>query len=296
VTSIAYNCGRAASDAVLNTKLIELIVDNDLAPSQVHIALLYISQTSLLTAEQEPTMSKAPDPFYTRKPVPKELVPGTGVAGLSEEQVVQARERKLSQAGPGGSDVRKFSDLFTPKNDPFYSRKPVPSSLLEGSGVPGLSKEEATIVRERKLSTASGGDLRKFSNVITPVKDPYYSRKPVPDALIKDDTPLDPVERYENRERKLSMFQLTTDPFDEIAGRRTSVVADSALGVGRRRSSAVAPDAMHAATAHHHSGFDGNRLAPIESRTDGTPTKTTTATTAAPAAATDSSEGTTVAG
>lgn len=244
-------------------------------------------------------MSKAPDPFYTRKPVPKELVAGTSVAGLSEEQAFQARERKLSQAGPGGSDLRKFSDFFTPKNDPFYSRKPVPSSLLEGSGVPGLSKEEATIVRERKLSTASGGDLRKFSNVLTPVKDPYYSRKPVPDALVKDDTPLDPVERYENRERKLSMFQLTTDPFDEIAGRRTSVVADSALGVGRRRSSAVAPDAMHAATAHHHSGFDGDRLAPIESRIDAPPTNTTTATTTAPApqpGATDSSEGTTFAG
>jgi hypothetical protein len=149
------------------------------------------------------------------------------------------------------------------------------------------------------LSTASGGDLRKFSNVLTPVKDPYYSRKPVPDALIKDDTPLDPVERYENRERKLSMFQLTTDPFDEIAGRRTSVVADSALGVGRRRSSAVAPDAMHPATAHHHSGFDGDRLAPIESRTDAPPTKTTTAITTAPApqpGATDSSEDTTFAG
>src|SRR5438552_1673338 len=117
-------------------------------------------------------MSKAPDPFYTRKPVPKELVPGTGVAGLSEEQAVQARERKLSQAGPGGSDLRKFSDIF-------------------------------------------------------------------------------------------------------------------------------APDAMHAATARHHSGFDGDRLAPIESRTDAPPAKTTTAISTAPApqpGATDSSEGTTVAG
>lgn len=262
-------------------------------------------------------MSKAADPFYTRKPVPKELVAGSGVAGLTEDQALQARERKLSQAGPGGSDLRKFSDWLTPKKDPFYSRKPVPSSLLEGSGVPGLSKEEATIVRERKLSTASGGDLRKFSNTFTPVKDPYYSRKPVPDALIKDDTPLDPVERYENRERKLSMFQLTTDPFDEIAGRRTSVVTDSALGVGRRRSSAVAPDAMHSAAAHHHSSFGGDKLAPIESRAEAPPAEaplaeappaeTTTATTTAPApqpgvvhdrvaGATDSSEGTTFAG
>jgi len=227
-------------------------------------------------------MSKAPDPFYTRKPVPKELIAGTSVAGLTEEQAFQARERKLSQAGPGGSDLRRFSNWLTPKNDPFYSRKPVPSSQIEGSGVPGLSKEEATIVRERKLSTASGGDLRKFSNALTPVKDPYYSRKPVPDALIKDDTPLDPVERYENRERKLSMFQLTTDPFDQITGRRSSVVTDSALGVGRRRSSAVAPDAMHSATARHHSGFDGDQLAPIESRPDAAPTKSTNTTTTAP--------------
>jgi hypothetical protein len=244
-------------------------------------------------------MSKAPDPFYTRKPVPKELVSGSSVPGLTTEQAIQTRERKLSQAGPGGSDLRKFSDFFTPKNDPFYSRKPVPSSLLEGSGVPGLSKEEATIVRERKLSTAAGGDLRKFSNTLTPVKDPYYSRKPVPDALIKDDTPLDPVERYENRERKLSLFQLTTDPFDEIAGRRTSVVTDSALGVGRRRSSAIAPDVVQTAASRHHSGFDGERLAPIESKAEPPATEATTATTTAPApqtGATDSSEGTTFAG
>ena len=56
---------------------------------------------------------------------------------------------------------------------------------------------------------------------------------------------------------------------------------------------------MHAATAHHHSGFDGDRLALIESRTGAPPTETTTATTTAPApqpGARDSSEGTTFAG
>ena len=261
-------------------------------------------------------MSKAADPFYSRKPVPTELLTAdTAVPGLSEEQAFQARERKLSVAGPGGTDLRKFSNKLTPKNDPFYSRKPVPSSLLEGSGVPGLSKEETVIARERKLSMAGPGgtDLRKFSNKLTPKHDPFYSRKPVPDALVKDDgASIDPVEKYENRERKLSMFQLTTDPFDELAGRRTSVVNDSALGVGRRRSSAVAPDAMYAAAARHHSGFDGDRLEPIESRIDG-PTTTTTAAngTTRPAGlgeqqnglvhervtgATNSSEGTTFAG
>ena len=186
-------------------------------------------------------------------------------------------------AGPGGTDLRKFSNSLTPQNDPYYSRKPVPNSRVEGSGVPGLSKDEAVIAHERKLSMAGPGktDLRKFSNRFTPAKDPFYSRKPVPDALIKDDAQsIDPVEKYENRERKLSMFQLTTDPFDQIAGRRTSVVNDSALGGGRRRSSAVAPDATHAAAAHH-SGYDGDQLEPIQSRIDGpTATTTTTANTA----------------
>jgi hypothetical protein len=226
-------------------------------------------------------MPKSADPFYARKPVPSELVAGSPGQGLSDEQAFQVRERKLSTAGPGGSDLRKFSDRFTPKTDPFYSRKPVPSSLIEGSGVPGLSKEEAFVAHERKLSMAGpgGSDLRKFSNKFTPAKDPFYSRKPVPNALIKDDTPIDPMERYENRERKLSMFQLTDDPFDQLAGRRTSVVNDSALGVGRRRSSAVAPDAMHAAAAQHHSGYDGDQLAPIESRADPVTTTSTTATT-----------------
>lgn len=247
-------------------------------------------------------MSKAADPFYTRKPVPNELIQGEHIPGLAQDQALQTRERKLSTAGPGGSDLRKFSNTLTPKNDPFYSRKPVPGAAIQGSGLPGVSKEEALITRERKLSTAGPGgtDLRKFSNKFTPAKDPFYSRKPVPDTLIKDDTPIDPVERYENRERKLSMFKLTTDPFDELAGRRRSVVTDSALGVGRRRSSAVAPDAMHAAAAHHHSGFDGDRLEPIASRVDGPTTTTTTTTAAANETArqtgTDTSEGTTFAG
>jgi len=217
-------------------------------------------------------MPKSADPFYSRKPIPDELIQGTGVPGLTKDQAHEARERKLSKGGKDGSDLRKFSNLFSPKNDPFYQRKPVPDSLLEeGTGVPGLTKEQAFEAHERKLSTAGkdGTDLRKFSKLFTPAKDPYYQRKPVPDHLVKDEiTNIDPVEKYENRERKLSMFTLSTDPFDEITGRRTSVVADSALGVGRRRSSAVAPDHVATAAETHHSGFDGHTLAPIESRVE----------------------------
>ena len=129
-------------------------------------------------------MPKAADPFYTRKPVPDELIRGEHIPGLTQDQAFQTRERKLSTAGPGGSDLRRFSNTLTPKNDPFYSRKPVPDAAIQGSGLPGVSKEEALITRERKLSTAGPGgtDLRKFSNEFTPAKDPFYSRKPVPDG------------------------------------------------------------------------------------------------------------------
>jgi len=226
-------------------------------------------------------MPKSADPFYSRKQVPDELVQGTGIPGLSQDQAFEARERKLSKGGKDGSDLRKFSNFFSPKNDPFYQRKPVPHSLIEGTGVPGLTKEQAYENHERKLSTVAkdGGDLRKFSNFFSPPKDPFYARKPVPDQLVKDEiTNIDPVEKYENRERKLSMFTLTSDPFDELTGRRTSVVNDSAVGVGRRRSSAVAPDHVASATQGHHSGYDGEHLAPIESRVEPTTPPPTTIT------------------
>ncbi len=215
-------------------------------------------------------MSKAADPYYSRKRVPDELVSGTGVPGLTSEQAIEARERKLSKGGKDGSDLRKFSNLFAPKNDPFYHRKPIPDHLVEGTGVPGLSKEQALDNRERKLSTAGkdGGDLRTFSHLWAPKNDPYYHRKPVPESIVNEQVDnIDPVEKYENRERKLSMFTLTNDPFDQVTGRRTSVVADSALGHGRRRSSAVAPDHMGSA-AQAHSGYDGAQLEPIESRAE----------------------------
>jgi len=75
-------------------------------------------------------MPKAADPFYTRKPVPDELIRGEHIPGLTQDQAFQTRERKLSIAGPGGSDLRRFSNTLTPKNDPFYSRKPVPDAVI----------------------------------------------------------------------------------------------------------------------------------------------------------------------
>ena len=255
-------------------------------------------------------MSKAADPFYNRKPVPDELVQGSGIPGLSQEQAWETRERKLSTtagvAGKGGGDLRKFSNFFSPPKDPFYARKPVPDTLIPGTGIPGVNEEQAWETRERKLSTTAGvagkggGDLRKFSNFFSPKDDPFYARKPVPAKLLKDDDPvtnIDPVERYENKERKLSMFTLTNDPFDQLAGRRTSVVNDSAIGVGRRRSSAVAPHQIaeaHNPDAHH--SFGGEHLAPIESRADAEPepepkASTSSATATEPAALVTMSSG-----
>jgi len=54
--------------------------------------------------------AKPADPYYTRKPVPDSLVEGTGILGLSKEEAQTARELKLSRGGPGGSDLRRFSN------------------------------------------------------------------------------------------------------------------------------------------------------------------------------------------
>jgi hypothetical protein len=208
------------------------------------------------------------DPHYTRKPVPDELIKKL-TPGVSDEEAFAVRDRKLSMAGPGGTDVRKFSNFLEPKGDPFYHRKPVPAAYVPGTGVPGLSEEEAFLQRERKLSSAGPGgtDVRQFSKVLAPKDDPFYQRKGVPKNLAAEEGPpldLDPVTVYDNRERKLSMFQLGSDPFSEISGRRESI----AMAEERRRSSAVAPDharsAEKATWAHHNNAPD--RLAPIESR------------------------------
>lgn len=76
------------------------------------------------------------------------------------------------------------------------------------------------------------------------------------------------------------MFELSTDPFQQLtgSGHRASITGAAAeaeaAAAARRRSSAVAPDAQHAAT-HHHSGYDGAQLQPIESKAEGEPDKIT---------------------
>jgi len=202
------------------------------------------------------------NPYYTRKRVPKELTVGLDDTGLDPEEEFAARERKLSNKG---HDLRKFSSWWTPSDDPLYARKPVPKRLINGVAPTGLSPEEEFENRERKLSNG-GDDLRRFSNALTPSSDPFYNRKPVPKKFTKDvgETALSPEQEYNQRERKMSMFQGTPDPFEELTGRRASTAAGlpgGYEGEGRRRSSAVAPD--HVGPKHH---FDGGHLAPIMSR------------------------------
>lgn len=113
------------------------------------------------------------------------------------------------------------------------------------------------------------------------------------------ETHMSKAEEYESRENKAHLFQDSADPFAIVAGtgHRASVSATAgpAAAAARRRSSAVAPDhaAAAAAATHshgHHSGYDHEPLAPIESRHDdavrpsheapgyGTTTTTTTTT------------------
>jgi len=81
-----------------------------------------------------------------------------------------------------------------------------------------------------------------------------------------------PAEEFEVRERKQSLFQLSDDPFDIVAGRHRQSVSGVASGASaaatRRRSSAVAPD-VHAAMASHSGYQGGDKLAPIESKPEG---------------------------
>lgn len=112
-----------------------------------------------------------------------EFIDGVGFTGLTPAQEEQNRERKYSVTG---GDVRKFdkSNKFAwhPQNDPFYGRKQVPDSMIQGVGETGLTKQQEYENRERKYSL-SGADVRRFDNngkfSFHPTKDPYYSRKPV---------------------------------------------------------------------------------------------------------------------
>jgi hypothetical protein len=84
-----------------------------------------------------------------------------------------------------------------------------------------------------------------------------------------------PAEQFEVRERKQSLFQLSSDPFDVLANRHRQSVSGATTGASaaatRRRSSAVAPDATAAVAAagHTHSGYDGgHKLETIVSKVD----------------------------
>lgn len=214
------------------------------------------------------------DPFYNRKPVPDEFLEHVGPTGLSATEADETRERKYSATS---GDIRKFSGKkkgWHPSDDPYYGRKPVPDSMIQGIGETGLSKQEEFENRERKFSIG-GSDLRKFSDAkggFHPSEDPYYGRKAVNKAEIDGvgETGQSAAEAYEVREEKASMFDLSGDPFQQVSGRghRASVsgIAGPAAADARRRSSAVAPDIHH----HQHSGYDGDeKLAPIASHVDG---------------------------
>jgi len=84
----------------------------------------------------------------------------------------------------------------------------LPDELIQDVGVTGLGKQEEHANRERKFSS-NGGDVRNFYNPRTEHghKDPFYQRKPVPDALVQGvgETGLTPEEEYLGRERKYSV-------------------------------------------------------------------------------------------
>ena len=204
----------------------------------------------------------ANDPYYARKPVPTELIAEEGGTGLAKEEEYANRERKLSR---NGKDLRHFWGT----KDSYYNRKPVPDVLIKGVGETGLTSEEEYQNRERKLSQ-DGKNLRHFWGT----KDTYYNRKAVPKSLTTGvgETGIPPAEAYEARERKLSMFQLTNDPFNQISGRRESLTGEqSAIGTGRRRSSAVAPDSIPT----KHVFQDHDHLERIESVAEPTATSST---------------------
>jgi hypothetical protein len=85
------------------------------------------------------------------------------------------------------------------------------------------------------------------------------------------------AEAFEVRERKQSIVNFSTDPFQLISGtgHRASVsagpVSGAAAAATRRRSSAAAPDHM-GSQGQYHSGYDGDsKLAPIQSRPEHPP-------------------------
>lgn len=144
----------------------------------------------------------------------------------------------------------------------------------------------------------NGVDIRKFGSTphggFKPQHDPYYGRKPVDAALTVGvgETENTPAEDFAVRERKQSVLEFSEDPFQLITGtgHRQSIsseavvgVANAATGEQRRRSSAVAPDAVRHGSGGSWQGLSqqrpqypgyggavggGERLEPIVSRAD----------------------------
>ncbi|KAL2438738.1 hypothetical protein ABEF95_013512 [Exophiala dermatitidis] len=214
------------------------------------------------------------DPYYNRKPVPDELIRDVGLTGLTPQEEHWNRERKYSV---NGADARRFSSgkrgSLEPRDDPYYGRRRLSKAEIADVGETGLTPEEEHLNRERKYSV-NGIDVRKFSmsrkGGLEPQGDPYYSRKRVSKAEISGvgETGMTPAEQFEVRERKQSLFQLSGDPFDLVAGRHRQSVSGVASGASdaatRRRSSAVAPDIVPSMGSH--SGYHGEKLATIQSR------------------------------
>lgn len=85
------------------------------------------------------------------------------------------------------------------------------------------------------------------------------------------------AEEFETRENKASLFDLSSDPFQQVLGKghRASVggpgAAAAAAQAARRRSSAAGPDGTgHDPDAKYHSGYTGSNLTAIQSKADET--------------------------
>jgi len=122
-------------------------------------------------------------------------------------------------------------------DDPYYNRKQVPNEFIDGVGYSGLTPGEEVVNRERKYSR-DGGDLRHhFWNPKGKdgKPDPYYQRKPVPEALTHGvgETGLSKEEEYLNRERKYSLTGADVRKFS--SGTKSGFAASNDPYYGRKQ-------------------------------------------------------------
>ncbi|KAK5943461.1 hypothetical protein PMZ80_004468 [Knufia obscura] len=106
------------------------------------------------------------DPYYQRKPIPAAMIHNVGETGLTREKEFLNRERKYSV---NGADVRRFSDStksgFHPTDDPYYGRKPVNKTQLDGVGDIQMSAAEVYEQRDNKTAFAefSGDPFKQLT-------------------------------------------------------------------------------------------------------------------------------------